>query len=77
MNTSAARCSPIKAVKAGEAVVNDNGTLTAGPAVLQPEEYSSRLVAVEAAAGLGILMAAAVLTASSPPTARLLARSAH
>jgi isoleucyl-tRNA synthetase len=37
----------IKAVKAGEAVVNDDGTLTAGPAVLQPEEYSSKLVAAE------------------------------
>ncbi|MGE2731965.1 isoleucine--tRNA ligase [Mycolicibacterium vaccae] len=37
----------IKAVKAGEAVVNDDGTLTAGPAVLRPEEYSSRLVAAE------------------------------
>ncbi|MGE2737566.1 isoleucine--tRNA ligase [Mycolicibacterium vaccae] len=37
----------IKAVKAGDAVVNDDGTLTAGPAVLQPEEYSSRLVAAE------------------------------
>lgn len=37
----------IKAVKAGEAVVNDDGTLTAGPAVLQPEEYSSRLVAAD------------------------------
>lgn len=35
----------IKAVKAGAAVVNADGTLTAGPAVLQPEEYSSRLVA--------------------------------
>ncbi|MGZ8747752.1 MAG: isoleucine--tRNA ligase, partial [Mycobacterium sp.] len=32
----------IKAVKAGEAVANEDGTLTAGPAVLQPEEYSSR-----------------------------------
>ena len=31
----------IKAVKAGEGVVNADGTLTAGPAVLQPEEYSS------------------------------------
>lgn len=31
----------IKAVKSGEAVVNTDGTLTAGPAVLQPEEYSS------------------------------------
>jgi isoleucyl-tRNA synthetase len=37
----------IKAVKAGEAVVNPDGTLTAGPAVLQPDEYSSRLVAAD------------------------------
>jgi isoleucyl-tRNA synthetase len=37
----------IKAVKAGEAVVNADGTLSAGPAVLQPEEYSSRLVAAD------------------------------
>ena len=37
----------IKAVKAGDAVVNDDGTLTAGPALLQPEEYSSRLVAAD------------------------------
>ncbi|BBY42781.1 isoleucine--tRNA ligase [Mycolicibacterium celeriflavum] len=37
----------IKAVKSGEAVVNTDGTLTAGPAVLQPEEYSSRLVAAD------------------------------
>ncbi|MEZ0366488.1 isoleucine--tRNA ligase [Mycobacterium sp. pUA109] len=37
----------IKAVKAGDAVMNDDGTLTAGPAVLQPEEYSSRLVAAD------------------------------
>lgn len=37
----------IKAVKAGEAVVNSDGTLSAGPAVLQPEEYSSRLVAAD------------------------------
>ncbi len=37
----------IKAVKAGEGVVNPDGTLTAGPAVLQPEEYSSRLVAAD------------------------------
>lgn len=35
----------IKAVKAGAGVVNPDGTLTAGPAVLQPQEYSSRLVA--------------------------------
>jgi len=39
--------SAIKAVKAGEAVVNADGTLSAGPAVLQPDEYSSRLVAAE------------------------------
>jgi isoleucyl-tRNA synthetase len=37
----------IKAVKAGEAVVNADGTLTAGPAVLQPGEYSSKLVAAD------------------------------
>lgn len=37
----------IKAVKAGGGVVNPDGTLTAGPAVLQPEEYSSRLVAAD------------------------------
>ena len=37
----------IKAVKAGEAVVNPDGTLSAGPALLQPEEYSSRLVAAD------------------------------
>ena len=34
----------IKAVKAGGGVVNDDGTLTAGPARLLPEEYSSKLV---------------------------------
>jgi isoleucyl-tRNA synthetase len=37
----------IKAVKAGEGVVNPDGTLTAGPATLLPEEYSSRLVAAD------------------------------
>ena len=37
----------IKAVKAGAAIVNADGTLTAGPAVLQPDEYSSRLVAAD------------------------------
>jgi isoleucyl-tRNA synthetase len=37
----------IKAVKGGEGVVNPDGTLTAGPAVLQPDEYSSRLVAAD------------------------------
>ena len=31
----------IKAVKAGEGVLNADGTLTAGPAMLLPEEYSS------------------------------------
>jgi isoleucyl-tRNA synthetase len=37
----------IKAVKAGEGIVNPDGTLTAGPAVLLSEEYSSRLVAAD------------------------------
>jgi isoleucyl-tRNA synthetase len=37
----------IKAVKAGEGVLNADGTLTAGPAVLQPDEYNSRLVAAD------------------------------
>ena len=37
----------IKAVKSGEGVVNADGTLTAGPAILQPEEYTSKLVAAE------------------------------
>jgi isoleucyl-tRNA synthetase len=37
----------IKAVKAGGGVVNSDGTLTAGPAVLLPEEFSSRLVAAD------------------------------
>ena len=37
----------IKAVKAGEGVVHADGTLTAGPAVLQPDEYSTRLVAAD------------------------------
>ncbi|WP_137147474.1 isoleucine--tRNA ligase [Mycolicibacterium sp. CR10] len=37
----------IKAVKAGEGVLNADGTLTAGPAVLLPEEFSSRLVAAD------------------------------
>jgi isoleucyl-tRNA synthetase len=37
----------IKAVKAREAVVNADGTMTAGPAVLQPDEYNSRLVAAD------------------------------
>ena len=37
----------IKAVKTGAGVVNADGTLTAGPAVLQPGEYSSRLVAAD------------------------------
>ena len=37
----------IKAVKAGDAVVHSDGTLTAGPAVLQPDEYSSKLVAAD------------------------------
>ncbi len=37
----------IRAVKAGEGVVNPDGTLTAGPAVLAPAEYTSKLVAAE------------------------------
>ena len=37
----------IKAVKAGEAVVNDDRTLSAGPAVLQPDEFTSRLAAAD------------------------------
>ncbi|MDH6193831.1 isoleucyl-tRNA synthetase [Mycobacterium frederiksbergense] len=37
----------IKAVKAGEGVVNPDGTLTAGPVVLQDEEYTSKLVAAD------------------------------
>jgi isoleucyl-tRNA synthetase len=37
----------IKAVKAGQGVVNPDGTLSAGPAVLQPQEYSARLVAAD------------------------------
>ncbi len=37
----------IKAVKAGGGVLNPDGTLSAGPAVLQPDEYSSRLVAAD------------------------------
>ena len=37
----------IKAVKAGQGVLNADGTLTAGPAVLQPEEFSTKLVAAD------------------------------
>jgi isoleucyl-tRNA synthetase len=37
----------IKAVKAGEGVLNPDGTLSAGPATLTPEEYTSKLVAAE------------------------------
>ncbi len=37
----------IKAVKSGAGVVNPDGTLTAGPATLLAEEYSSKLVAAE------------------------------
>lgn len=37
----------IKAVKAGDGVVNPDGTLTAGPVVLQPEEYTAKLVAAD------------------------------
>jgi isoleucyl-tRNA synthetase len=38
----------IKAVKAGEGVLNPDGTLTAGPATLLAGEYDSRLVAADA-----------------------------
>ncbi|RWA17407.1 isoleucine--tRNA ligase [Mycolicibacterium brumae] len=37
----------IKAVKAGEAVLNPDGTLTAGPATLIEGEYTSKLVAAD------------------------------
>ncbi len=37
----------IKAVKAGEGVLNADGTLSAGPAVLLPAEFTSKLVAAE------------------------------
>ena len=37
----------IKAVKAGAGVVNPDGTLTAGPATLQPSEYTTKLAAAE------------------------------
>ncbi len=37
----------IKAVKAGEGVVNPGDTLSAGPVMLQPDEYTSKLVAAE------------------------------
>ncbi|MEO9017643.1 MAG: DUF5915 domain-containing protein, partial [Mycobacterium sp.] len=37
----------INAVKAGEGVVNPDGTLRAGSAVLTPDEYTSKLVAAE------------------------------
>ena len=37
----------IKAVKAGAGVVNADGTLTAGPVVLRPEEYTAKLVAAD------------------------------
>jgi isoleucyl-tRNA synthetase len=37
----------IKAVKAGEGELNADGTLSAGPATLLPEEFSSKLVAAD------------------------------
>ena len=37
----------IKAVKAGQGVLNPDGTLSAGEVVLNPDEYSSRLVAAD------------------------------
>jgi isoleucyl-tRNA synthetase len=39
----------IKAVKAGQGIVNPDGTLIAGPAVLKPGEYTSKLVAADPA----------------------------
>jgi isoleucyl-tRNA synthetase len=59
----------IKAVKAGEGIVNADGTLTAGPAVLRPEEYSSRLVAADPEytaplpGGAGLVVLVATVTA--------------
>lgn len=38
----------IKAVKAGDYVLNADGSLTAGPAVLLPEEFTAKLVAADA-----------------------------
>jgi len=37
----------IKAVKSGSGVVNSDGTLTAGDVVLNPDEYTARLVAAD------------------------------
>ncbi|WP_431232288.1 isoleucine--tRNA ligase [Mycolicibacterium psychrotolerans] len=37
----------IKAVKAGDYALNADGTLTAGPAVLLPEEFTAKLVAAD------------------------------
>ena len=37
----------IKAVKSGAGVVNPDGTLSAGPVVLQPTEYTAKLVAAD------------------------------
>ncbi|MCV7344111.1 isoleucine--tRNA ligase [Mycolicibacterium rhodesiae] len=37
----------IKAVKAGDYILNADGTLTAGPAVLLPEEFTAKLVAAD------------------------------
>ena len=56
----------IKAVKAGEGVVNADGTLTAGPAVLLPEEYSSRLVAADPGRRSGAELDPRLFTAALP-----------
>jgi isoleucyl-tRNA synthetase len=59
----------INAVKAGEGVVNVDGTLTAGPAVLLHGEYTSRLVAADPAytaalpGGAGLVVLDATVTA--------------
>ncbi|BBY53733.1 isoleucine--tRNA ligase [Mycobacterium koreense] len=58
----------IKAVKAGEAVLADDGTLHAGPAVLQPGEFETRLVAADPEftaalpAGTGLVVLDATVT---------------
>jgi isoleucyl-tRNA synthetase len=58
----------IAAVKAGRGVLNPDGTLTAGETVLQPGEYTSRLVAADPeytaalADGAGLVVLDATLT---------------
>lgn len=65
----------IKAVKSGHGVVNSDGTLTAGPATLLPQEYSSKLVAADpefTAAlpdGAGLVVLDGTVTPNSKPRA--------